>query len=112
MIFPIIINGMMTGTAAIIGLPVIMKDVTGEMTDKMIPLNSPLDRTASMIHVLTIGPVMNWLVVLNSWLIKMMARSTAVIVISCALKTGFLLSVEVFIFFLPFLLIFPQITYL
>jgi len=60
------INGIMIGTAAIIGLAVIINDVTGAIIDRMSPLNIPLDRTASMIQVLTIGPVMNWLVVLNS----------------------------------------------
>jgi hypothetical protein len=56
----------MIGTAAIIGLAVIINDVTGAIIDRIIPLNRPLDRTARMIQVLTIGPVMNWLVVLNS----------------------------------------------
>ena len=58
MIFPIIIHGNIAGMAAIIGLPVMKKDVIGVMILKMTPHTVPAYKTVRMRAALMIGPVM------------------------------------------------------
>jgi len=55
--FPIIMRGMIPGTAVITGEAAIINAVTGVMIARMIPHISPAAMTASMRHRLTIGPV-------------------------------------------------------
>ena len=81
MIFPIITHGMIAGIADMIGLPVIRNDVTGVITDKMIPHAIPAPSAAMIRHALMIGPVMYTLVFLKNWLTIQIASNTAVVVI-------------------------------
>jgi hypothetical protein len=81
MIFPIITHGMIAGIADMIGLPVIRNDVTGVITDKIIPHAIPAPSAAMIRHALMIGPVMYTLVFLKNWLTIQIASNTAVVVI-------------------------------
>lgn len=55
--FPTITHGMISGMAAIIGLPVITNDVIGVTTDKTQAQANPAVRTQIIRHALIIGPV-------------------------------------------------------
>ena len=63
-----------------IGLPVIRNDVTGVITDKIIPHAIPAPSAAMIRHALMIGPVMYTLVFLKNWLTIQIASNTAVVV--------------------------------
>lgn len=80
-IFPIMTQGMIAGMADITGLPEMKKEVTGVMTAKIIPQESPALNPARMIQALMTGPVINTLVFLKNWLMMQIARSAAVIAI-------------------------------
>ena len=75
---PIIITGMIAGIAAIMGDAVIKNAVTGAITEIIIPLKSPTERTAMIIMVLTIGPVMYTDRFLKNWLAMQRASKSAV----------------------------------
>ena len=72
---------MIAGIADMIGLPVIRNDVTGVITDKIIPHAIPAPSAAMIRHALMIGPVMYTLVFLKNWLTIQIASNTAVVVI-------------------------------
>lgn len=77
-IFPIMTQGMIAGMADMTGLPEMKKEVTGVITDKIIPQESPALSPARMMQALITGPVINTLVFLKNWLTIQIARSTAV----------------------------------
>lgn len=74
---PIITHGMMSGIADIMGLPVIMKDVTGVITDMAIAAHKPAVRTQIIRQVLIIGPVIYTDRFLKNWLTMQIASSKA-----------------------------------
>ena len=80
-IFPIITHGMIAGIADMTGLPVIRNEVTGVITERMIPHAIPAPSAAMIRHALMIGPVMYTLVFLKNWLTIQIASNTAVVVI-------------------------------
>jgi hypothetical protein len=78
MALPSITIGIIIGTAAITGLPVIMKAVTGVMILRIMPHHSPAVRTAMIMQALMIGPVINTLKFLKNWLTIQMASKIPV----------------------------------
>ena len=76
--FPIMTQGMIAGMADITGLPEIKKEVTGVITDKIIPQESPALSPARIMQALITGPVINTLVFLKNWLMMQTARRAAV----------------------------------
>ncbi len=87
--FPIIISGMMPGTAFITGEAAIKKAVTGVMTAKIIPHMSPAVITVMMRQRLTMGPVIYTLSDLKNWLAIQIASMIAVIAICFAIWVSF-----------------------
>ena len=51
------IHGMIAGMAPMIGLPVIKNDVTGVITERIMPQGIPTLNTAKIGHALMTGPV-------------------------------------------------------
>ena len=54
---PAMIHGMIAGMAPMIGLPVIKNDVTGVITERIMPQGIPTLNTAKIRHALMTGPV-------------------------------------------------------
>ena len=81
MIIPIIIHGNIAGMAAIIGLPVMKKEVIGVITLKMMPQARPAYTVVKIRAALMIGPVMYTFRFLKNWLTMQIASKIAVTVI-------------------------------